>query len=81
MMPYVLPGTLLCFAGFSLFFFLLVKHGGIAKSKQLGVIGSILGGEKGAGARRLLVLAFLLLFLGACAAFTGVAIFDQRSSF
>ena len=70
--PVMLVGAGAFFAGFLIFGYLLAANGGWAKSKQFAVLGELRRGEHGAGAKRALRLALVLIFVGMMLCFVGV---------
>jgi len=78
MPPLMLFGIALFFSGVALFMVLLFSSGGANRSKQFGVIADLLGGRRGVGKRRLIIAAMILIGLGACGTFAGVAAMDAR---
>lgn len=76
MRPAFLVGFALFATGFALVFATLGAAGGLAKSRQLAVLGDGLRGGLGPGVRRRLRAGLLLLGAGALALFAGVAAGD-----
>jgi hypothetical protein len=64
------------FAGFATLFGLLISRGALAKSRQFAAMGDISSGRQGGGSQILLVVAVLLMAVGACGLFAGVAVGD-----
>lgn len=67
-------------AGVFLVLALLVTHGGANKMRQFAVLGDLLSGRHGARMRRLLILAFAGLVVGALTSFAAVALNDAALS-
>lgn len=73
----LLPGGLMAAVGFVLLFGLLASQGALDKSKQLGALSDVASGKAGGASKVLLLVALLLMALGACGVFAGVAASDQ----
>ena len=56
----------------------LFSSGGVAKARQLDVLGQVLSGRHGVGKRIGLVVAMMMIVFWACGAFAGVALDDAR---
>ena len=76
--PIMIAGAVLSATGILIFGALLFSHGGVAKSAQFRVLGELFGGTHGARSRALLLLSFVLLPIGACLLFAGVAAADHE---
>lgn len=70
-------GSLVAGLGFVLFAGVLFSHGGLAKSEQFRVIGEIMRGRRGGGARLVMAVGILGIIAGGCIAFSGVAALDR----
>lgn len=76
----LVPGLIVAALGFVLFFGLLVSQGALDKSKQFGALSGLASGQGGVLGKVLLALALLLMGLGACGVFAGVAASDAGRS-
>jgi hypothetical protein len=76
--PLFMLGILLFFAGGLTAMTVIFGNGGFAKSKQFQVLGQVLSGSAGRGARRALLIGLCLTALGMCTTFAGVASSDAR---
>jgi len=77
---YLVPGLIVAALGFVLLFGLLVRQGALDKSKQFGALSGLASGEGGVLGKVLLALALLMMGLGACGVFAGVAASDAGRS-
>lgn len=64
------------FGGFLLYAALLVKHRGLNRSKQLGVLADIASGRLGPGSKKQFFLALGLMAVGACSGMVNVGAKD-----
>ncbi len=71
--PLTLVGALIAMAAFLVFFVVLVRSGGSNKAHQLRVIGEVTRGQHGQLRQGAMVLALMMLPVGACTAFAEVA--------
>lgn len=76
--PVFIVGGVLVFLGAILFATQLFGNGGWAKSKQFRVIGELFRGVHGAGARKAVILSFLMMPIGSCLLFSGVFASDAE---
>lgn len=76
MSPLMIVGVALFFGGAAFFMALLFGNGGASRSRQFAVIGHLLSGGLGPRKRALTILALLLLGVGMCTTFAGVASMD-----
>lgn len=76
MHPVMAVGIALAFIGFGLFAGVLFGSGGVSKSRQFQVIGEVMGGRHGPGRRRAMLVGLVMLVLGTCTSFAGVAAHD-----
>lgn len=77
--PFIIGGVLF-FLGALTFAAQLFGHGGVAKSKQFGVLSELLKGVHGPGPRRWLIISMLLMPMGACFLFAGVGMSNAERS-
>lgn len=77
---FLVPGLIVAALGFVLLFGLLISQGALDKSKQFGALSGLASGEGGALGKVLLALALLMMGLGACGVFAGVAASDAGRS-
>jgi len=74
----MVPGAVLFMCGVLVLMYVVFSAGGVAKSKQLGVISDVLAGGQGKTKRGLLLLGGVMALLGTCGAFAGVAAGDAK---
>jgi hypothetical protein len=77
MHPAMLVGAALFFIGGGLFMAVLFSSGGAQKSKQFQVLGDVFAGRAGPRKRGLGCLALVLVVVGSCSLFGGVAAKDR----
>ena len=73
---YLAPGLALAALGFIVLFGLLASVSALAKSKQLGALGTIASGQAGGAKRGLFIFAVIAMVAGSCGVFGGVAASD-----
>ncbi|MFK8004047.1 MAG: hypothetical protein AB8H86_31065 [Polyangiales bacterium] len=76
--PLFLVGGIATFVGAILFATQLFQNGGWAKSRQFQVIGELFRGAHGSGARIAVLISFVMMPIGACLLFAGVASSDAE---
>ncbi|MFT5355052.1 MAG: hypothetical protein ACI9KE_002266 [Polyangiales bacterium] len=74
--PILVVGGALFFVGAILFASQLFRNGGWAKSAQFRVLGELFRGLHGSGARTVVLISLVLMPLGSCFLFAGVASSD-----
>lgn len=74
----MIVGAVLAFGGAILFASQLFRHGGVNRMHQFRVLGELRRGEHGKTARLLLAVSLVLLPIGACLLFAGVAQSDRQ---
>jgi hypothetical protein len=72
----LLPGAAMATVGFVLLFSVLAGEGALDKRKQIGALLAVSSGKAGRTNQILLMLSLLLMGLGACGLFAGVAASD-----
>lgn len=76
--PLMVVGASCALCGALLFASQIFRHGGLNRAHQFRVLGEIRRGEHGTMARRLLTLGAVLMPVGACLLFAGVARSDHQ---
>ena len=74
----VLPGVVLFMLGFATLMAVVFASGGVAKSKQVGVVSDVLAGRQGPNKKRIFVVGLVMTLLGTCASFSGVLASDAK---
>lgn len=74
----LLPGVVLFMVGFATLMAVVFSSGGVAKSKQMGVVSDVLAGRQGPKKKTFFVIGLVMTLLGTCASFAAVSAGDVK---